>query len=140
MDMEQRFRFVIIVGKRVIFERPCGGHAASMRDLFEIALAQPEQCRPVHLRIAADIIMELRREILALGVRPCFVCLVATIDEHRFRVPIGFLARQIIAALEDQNALAGGRDALGERCASGAAADHDQIIMVSHATPPRVVL
>ena len=105
-----------------------------MDDLFEIALTQPEERRAIHLGIAADEVMELRAEGAPLGVDPCFGGLVPAIDEDRLRAPVRFLARQIVAAFEDQDALSGRGKRLGKRSAAGAASDDDQVVMLGQST------
>ena len=138
MDVEQRLGRVVIGREVVVLERPRGRDAAGMDDLVEIALAQPEQRRAIDLGIAADIVMERGLKAVARRVGPCLVGLVLAVDEDGLGAPVRFLARQIIAAFEDQNALSGRREPLRERSAAGAAADNDQIIFV-HLEAPKYV-
>jgi hypothetical protein len=57
------------------------------------------------------------------------------VHEHGERIPILPLARQIIAALEQQDALAGGSEAMRERAATGATANDDEIVMIGQMLP-----
>ena len=63
-------------------------------------------------------------------VVPGFRRLVPVRAEHRLAAPILLLARQEIAAFEDQDAFAGRGQAMGERAAAGAAADDDDVVTV----------
>ena len=129
VDVKQPFRLGIIGLERLIADRPGWRDAAGMNHLAKVALAHPEQRRAIDLGVAADIVMQRRAEAVAVRVCPRLVGLVGAVDEHRLRVPVLFLARQIVAAFEDQDALAGRRQPLRQRGAAGAAADHDQVIM-----------
>ena len=100
-----------------------------MHDLLEIAFAQAEQRRAVHLGIAADIIMQPRLEGLAVAGDPGLVDLVFGVDEHRLGIPVIHLARQIVAAFQDQDPLARGGQPLRQRRSAGAAADDDQVVV-----------
>ena len=53
-----------------IGERPSGGDPAVVAHLAEVALAQPEQDRAVELRVAADEVLLMRMELLAVLVQP----------------------------------------------------------------------
>ena len=54
---------------------------------------------------------------------------VAVVDEDVVRLPVLRLARQPVAALQQQHALAGRREVADERAAPGAAADHDDVVV-----------
>src|SRR5215831_5858574 len=110
-----------------------------MRQFAEIAFAQAQQDGAVHLGIAADPVMDARLERLAVLVMPGLARLVAVLGEHGLRTPVFPLARQVIAAFEDQDALARRGELMGER-AAGAAADDDHVVTLNgHGRPPRVV-
>ena len=134
MDTEQRLGCIIVGREVVVLERPGGRDAAGVDDLVEIALTQPEQRRSIHLGISADEIMELRAESAPLGVDPCLGGLVSAVDEDGLRAPVRFLARQIVAAFEDQDALSGRGKRLSKRSAAGSAADDDHIIALGQST------
>ena len=105
-----------------------------MDDLVEIALAQPEQRRAINLGIAADEIVELRAEGAPPRVYPCLRGLVSAVDEDGLRAPVRFLARQIVAAFEDQDALSGRGKRLSQRSAAGAASDNDHVVVLRQPT------
>src|SRR6516164_898016 len=110
-----------------------------MRQFAEIAFAQAQQDGAVHLGVAADPVMDARVERLAVLVMPGLTRLVAVLGEHGVRTPVFSLARQVIAAFEDQDALARWGEPVGERAAAGAAADDDYVVTLSgHGRPPRV--
>ena len=101
-----------------------------MLDLVEVAFAQPEQDRAVELRVPADEILLVGFERNAVLVIPALAGQVALLVEDLVAVPVLGLAREIAAALEQQDPLAGGGQAPGERAAPGAAADDDDVVMV----------
>src|SRR4051794_4420186 len=101
-----------------------------MRYGAEIALAQSQQHRAVHLRIAADPIVNAGMERRAVAIAPGLRRLVPVRPEHRVAAPVLLLARQEVTAFEDQDALARRGQAVGERAAAGAAADDDDVVLV----------
>src|SRR6516164_5181409 len=108
-----------------------------MRQLAEIALAQAQQHGTVHLGVAADPVMDARLKRVAVLVVPSLASLVAVVSEHRLGAPVFPLARQIVAAFEDQDALARWSEPVSKRAAAGAAADDDHVITFSgHGKPP----
>ena len=117
--------------ERVVLQRPGGGDAMLVLHFVEVALAQAEQGGAIHLGVAADVVVQARMERLALGAVPGLGGLVLAIDEHRLAAPVLLLARQIVAALDQQDAPAGGRQAMGERCAAGAGADDNKVIVIA---------
>ena len=130
VDVIETLGLGVIRREIAVRQRPFRRHAVGMRDSAEIALAQSQQYRAVHLRIAADPIVNAGMERLAVAVVPGLRRLVPVRAEHRFAAPILRLARQEVAAFEDQDALAGRGQAIGERAAAGAAADDDDIVLV----------
>jgi hypothetical protein len=106
--------------------------------LAEVLRAQPEQRRAVELGVAADVIVHLRRELVAVAVEPELRCPIRALDEHGGGVPVVALARQVVAAFEQQDSLAGRSDAMGERAAACPRTDHDDVVMmltVGHNAP-----
>src|SRR5437899_10132238 len=101
-----------------------------MAQLAEATLPQPEQAGALKLRVAADVIVRVRMEFLAVLVPPLFLRAVAALEHDRLGVPVLLLARHVVAALEQQDALAGGSEPVGQRAAAGAGADDDDVIMV----------
>ena len=99
-------------------------------ELAEVLLAQAVERRAVQLGRAADEVVHLRLERLCrVGVVPGVRRDVATVDEHVVHVPVLRLAREPVAALEQQDALARRSQVPDERAAAGAAADHDHVVV-----------
>src|SRR6266702_1030234 len=101
-----------------------------MAQLAEVALAQPEQRGAVELRVAPDVVVRVRMEFLAVLVPPLFLRAVAALEHDRLSVPVLLLARHVVAALEQQDAFAGGSEAVGQRAAARAGADDDDVVVV----------
>ena len=112
----------------VVADRPGGRDAVVMPKLAEVLRAQPVERRSVELRGAPDEVVDLRLEGLARSVVPAVLRDVAVVDEHVRRGPVLRLARQPVAALQQQDALAGRGEAVHERAAAGPAADDDHVV------------
>jgi hypothetical protein len=126
---------VELLGLRVIrlqirvVDRPVLGHAVGRAVGAKIGLAQAEQRRAEKLGRAADEVMHTRLERLLVTVDPDVGGHVAVVDKDLFGVPVLFFARQVVAALDDQDAFAGGRELERQRAATGTAADDDDIVV-----------
>src|SRR5271165_1449677 len=122
----------------VITDRPSGRDATVMAQFAEIFLAQPEQSSTVKLGIAADVVVGMRMEFLAIPVEPRLFRVVVGVDVDDLWIPVRFLARNIVAALKDQYPLSGRRQVIGECSATRAGSDDDYVIViVTHdANPP----
>src|SRR5215472_2644181 len=80
--------------------------------------------------------MDARLERVAVLVVPGLVRFVAVVAEHRLGAPVFRLARQPVAAFEDQDALARWSEPVSKRAAAGAAADDDHVItLIGHGEP-----
>ena len=101
-----------------------------MLDRAEVLGAEAEERGAVELRVAADVVVLLRRELVAVGVLPRFVRRVLGVEEDRVGVPVVALTRQVVAAFEQQDSLARRRELPGERAATGAAADDDDVVVL----------
>lgn len=130
MNVEQSLRLRVVRLEHIVSDRPRGRDTARMHDLAEIALAKTEQCRAIDLRVAADVVMERRRERLSPCIRPGLPALVVTIDKDRLRAPVLLGALEVIAALQNQNMLAARCEPLGQRGASRSAADDDDVVTI----------
>ena len=104
--------------------------------LAEVLLAQPVQRRAVELGRAADDVMDAGLERLAVAVVPRVRRDVAVVHEDRLRVPVLELAREPVAPLEEEDALARRGEVPRERPAACAGTDDDHVIGV-HATSLR---
>ena len=126
---------VELLGERVVrlhlrvVDRPRGRDPVVVAQLAEVLLAQAVQRGAVELRGAADAVVHLRLERLAVLVVPGVRRHVAVVDEHVVGLPVLRLARQPVAALEQQDALARRGEVADERAAAGAAADDDDVVV-----------
>ncbi len=59
----------------------------------------------------------MRMKVFAVFVEPGLLGVVEAIDVDGLGIPIGFFAGNVVATLENQDALAGRRQAIGERAA-----------------------
>jgi hypothetical protein len=96
--------------------------------LAEVLGAQAVERRPVELRGAADEVVDLRLEGPVALVVPGVLRDVAVVDEDVAREPVLRLARQPVAALEEQDPLARRGKAVDERPSARAAADDDDVV------------
>jgi hypothetical protein len=120
-----------VVGLEVgVADRPRGGDAAVVLDLLEVALAKAEQRSAVDLGAAADEVLGVRSERDAVLVVPALGGDVSLAAEYLFGVPVLALAREVAAALEQEDLLARGREAVRERAAAGPRADDDHVVVV----------
>src|SRR6476660_5589066 len=76
--------------------------------------------------------MDLRLERRAVGVVPRVVGDVAAVDEHRRRVPVVHLARQEVAAFEQQQLLARRGERVRERSSARTRTDDDDVVTLAH--------
>ncbi len=132
---------VELLGQRVVRlhllvgNRPCGRDAVVVVQLAEVLLAQAVERRAVELGGAPDEVVNLGLEGLPVPVVPRVGRDVPVLDEHVLREPVAGLARQPLAAFEQQHALARRSEMARERAASGAAADDDHVVVVHVRTP-----
>jgi hypothetical protein len=135
---------VELLGLRVVrlevgvSDRPGRRYAVVVPQLTEVLGSQPEQRRAVELRVAADVVVHLGRELVAVLVVPELRSAVLALHEHGAGLPVVPLAGQVVAAFEQQNPLPVRREPVGQRAAAGPAADDDHVIVlvVDHARPP----
>src|SRR5919108_6045091 len=99
-----------------------------MLDLAEVALAKPKEDRAVELGVAADVVLGVRPEALAVLVVPLLLRDVPGLAEDLLRVPVLRLAGQVAAPLEQQDPLAGRRQLVREGAPAGAGADDDRVV------------
>src|SRR5262249_37176114 len=84
----------------------------------------------VKLRVSADIVVGVRVQLVAVPVAPDLARVVLRVDVHGARAPVVLLARHEVAALEEEDALAGVRQRERERAAAGPGADDDDVVGV----------
>ena len=73
VDMIQMLGLRVVRLQIVIGDRPRRRNAAVMPELAEVFLAQTKQRRAVELRIAADVVVRVRMQLLAVVVAPDFL-------------------------------------------------------------------
>src|SRR6187200_817550 len=100
--------------------------------LAEVLGSQAVERGAVELRRAADEVVDLRLERLTPLVVPGFGRDVASIDEDVLGEPVLGLSRQPVASLEQEDPLAGGCEPVREGAATGAAPDHDHVVVLGH--------
>jgi len=81
--------------------------------LTEVLPAQAEQRGAIELGVAAHIIIGVGMQFLAVFVAPNFLGVVFALDVDGERTPVVLLARDIIAAIQDQDAEPGGGQVVG---------------------------
>ena len=120
-----------------IRDGPGRRQAVVVMNVAEVLLAHPVERGAVQLGGAADEVMHLRlEERLALHVVPAVGRDVAALDEHVLGRPVGRLAGQPVAALEQQDALARRGEVAGEGAAACPGTDHDDVVVLTHVLAP----
>src|SRR5271166_5305223 len=122
----------------VIANWPSGRDATVVTQFAEILFAQPEQSSTIELGVATDVVIGMRMEFLAILVEPRLFGVVVGINVDDLRIPVRFLAGNVVTALKDQDALAGRSQVISERSATRAGSDDDHVVViVTHdANPP----
>ena len=122
----------------VVADRPGRRQAAVVPDLAEVLGPQAEQRRAVELRVPADVVVDLGRELVAVPVVPELRRAVLAAHEHRGGVPVVALTRQVVAPLEQQDPLARRRQPVGQGPSSRSRADHDDVVVLVSGHPSTV--
>src|SRR6185369_10896258 len=130
VDVIELFGLRIVRLDIIVRNRPCGRDTGVMAKLTEVFLAQSKQRSAVKLGVAADIVVRVRVKFFSVHVSPLFLSLVLAQEIDGFRIPVVLLARHIVAAFEDQDALACWRKFVGQGSAAGAGSDDDHVVMV----------
>src|SRR5436190_3499802 len=92
------FSFGVIGFQLVVADGPRRRYAAVMMQLPEVFFAKTKQCRAVKFGVAADEIVRMRVELLALNIPPRFFSVVLSLEVDGACAPIVLLARDVIAA------------------------------------------
>jgi hypothetical protein len=79
----------------------------------EVLPSQAKQCRAIEPRAATDVVVGVGVHRLAVRVVPCLLCLVTALYVHESGIPVALLARDPIAAFQNQDPFALARG--GER-------------------------
>jgi hypothetical protein len=126
---------IVLLGQRVIRfqvvvrKGPRRGNSARMLHRAEVLAPEPEQRGALELGVAADAVVGVGVQLLAIAVVPDFFGLVLALDIYGPRAPVVLFARHVISALQQQNASAGRRELAGECPAAGAGPDDHHVIM-----------
>jgi hypothetical protein len=136
VDLVELLGLRVVGLELVVGDRPGRGDAVVVEQLAEVGFAQPVERRAVELRGAADEVVDLRLERLAVRVEPGVLGDVAVVDEDVLGEPVRRLARQPVATLQQQDPLARRRQAPRQGAASRTGADDDDVVRVQLRAPP----
>src|SRR5229473_1500709 len=122
----------------VITKRPRGRDSAVVAQFAEILFAQTEQSSTIKLRVTTHVIVSMRMQFLTVLIEPGFLGVVVAVHVDDLRVPVCFLAGNVVAALKNEDPLSGRRQVVGERSAARTGSDNDHVVaIVGHdANPP----
>ena len=98
-----------------------------MLQRLKVSLTQPEVVGPVHLRGTTHEVVATRLKGIALAVVPDVFTEITPLLEHLLGIPVLRFLWQPVAALQDQDAKAGGRQNAGQGAATRTTTDDDQI-------------
>ena len=101
-----------------------------MPDLAKVLLAQPEQRGSVELRVPAHIVVRVWMELLAVPIVPDLLGVVLALRIDSTAVPVVLLSRDVVAAFQQQDAFARGRQMVGQGPSASAAANNDDVIVI----------
>jgi hypothetical protein len=99
--------------------------------LAEVLRPEPEQGSAVELGVAADVVVHLRSELVAVLVEPRFPCQILAAHEDGGRLPVVPLPWQIVAAFEQKDALPRWRESVDQRATTCSRADDDHVVIVA---------
>src|SRR5438874_1264316 len=119
-----------VVGLQVfIGDGPSRRYPVVMFEFAKIFLAHAKQRGAVELRCATHEVMRPWLKGFTAVIIPGVLRDIAVVEEDRVDIPVLFLARQKGAALQEQNAFAGGCQTVRQRAAAGASANDDHVIV-----------
>src|SRR5215216_5611826 len=126
----QMLRLCVIRLQLVIADGPRGRDAAVMTNLTKVFLSQTKERCAVEFGVAANEVIRMRMQLLAVAVAPRLFGVVFTFEIYGARAPVLLFPRNVIAAFEEQGLLAGGREFVGECAATRARADDDYVVVI----------
>ena len=135
VHLVQLLRLRVVGLQLVVGDRPGGRDPVVVAELAEVLFPEPVQRGPVELGRPADEVVHLGLERLALYVVPRVGRDVPVVHEDVLREPVLRLARQPVAALEQEDALPRGGKVPGKRAAACTGADDDDVVVL-HAFAP----
>ena len=127
-NLVQVLRERVVGLQLLVVNRPGRRDPVGVLELAEVLLAEPVERCAVELGRPADEVVDLRLKRLVLRVVPGVLRDVAVVDEDVVCRPVRRLPGEPVASLEEEDPLAGGREVPGERPASGARADDDDVV------------
>ncbi len=114
----------------VVVDRPGGRQTAMVLDLAKVFLPKTKQRGPEEFGIAADVVVGVRMELIAIFVVPFLRGLIFPFEIDCAWIPVVFFTRHIAAAFENQDLFSRRRKLVRKRAASGAAANDDNVIVI----------
>src|SRR6266480_5388133 len=102
-----------------------------MPDLAEVFFAQTKQRGAKKFCVAADVIVGVRVQLVAVFVAPAFFGLVFSFEVYGARIPVVFFPRHVTAAFEDDNPFSGRGELVSESATARAAAYDDDVVMIA---------
>jgi hypothetical protein len=78
-----------------------------MTNLSKVLLPQSEQSGSIKLGVAANVVIRVRMELSTLPVAPDFLGLILAFGIDSLGIPVVLLTLDVVAALQQQNALSG---------------------------------
>src|SRR6185503_12116210 len=133
MNLIETLGLIVVALQVVVADRPRRRDSAVMLQDAEILPAKAEERCAIEFRVAANIVVSVRMERLAFLVVPVFFGLVLAFEVDHRRIPVCFLARNKVAALQNQNPFSRRGKPICQRASSGAAAnDNDVVLITAH--------
>src|SRR5215467_7565644 len=107
VDLVEMLGLQVVGFKVLVGDSPCWRDPTVMTDFAEIFFTQSEQGSTVKLGVSTHVVVCVGMEGLATDVLPHLLGVVMTLNVDNTRIPVGFLARYVIASLQKQDLLAG---------------------------------
>src|SRR5678815_1186786 len=120
----------VIMLQLVVADGPCRRDPTVMSNLTEVFFSQTDESSAVKLCVTTIEIIRVRMKFLAFVVAPRFFRVVFRFEIYGARAPVVLLTRNVIAALEEKDLLARGREAVGQRASARARADDDYVVVI----------
>ena len=136
VDLVELLRLRVVGLDVVVRDGPRGRDAVVVLELPEVLLPESIEGGAVELGLAADVVVDPGLEALALVVVPRVLRHVTVLDEDLAGVPVLDLARQPVAAFEQEDPLPGWGEVPGKRAAAGSGADDDHVVRAIVRHPP----
>ena len=130
MDLVELLGLCVVRFQVAVADGPSRRNTAVMSNLAKILLTQTEQSSTVELCVAAHIVVCVGMQVATLNVAPDFLRVVSGVDIDGLRIPIVFLASDIIAAFENQNPLSRWSQVVGQRPSTRSRPDDDQVVLI----------